>query len=419
MWRRSIAGGIAQQPPDRRAEHLRVLASPSARRERSCGAGCGRQRRARGSARRARARAARCRCAGGRAVAARVEHPREQLLGGLARARCRAARSLVAGEHQPRLQLEQRGDQHDELGRRLEVELAARLEVVEVGEHDLGERELEQVDLLAQDQRQQQVERPAEDVEVEVERRRAVTASPYAVARPARRPLRRRRGRPDAHRARARRRASPRRSPAPARRRRRGRLEPGLVGAQLARSARAPAPGSRSTAARDGRLEVAVARASANSASTAAGVAPRTAARISIRLRDARLVGRAADLAARVGDRALELPLDRAAARRARTRCPARCRRSSTSCVVGSCRSMIRAPTSGMRCSGTTRTSSPSPKRALKRRATSRISSRCSRWSSPTGHLVGAVGEHVGGLQHRVEEQPGRDQLALGRATCR
>ena len=29
------------------------------------------------------------------------------------------------------------------------------------------------------------------------------------------------------------------------------------------------------------------------------------------------------------------------------------------------------------------------------------------------GHLVGAVGEHVGGLQHRVEEQRGGDQLAL------
>ena len=30
------------------------------------------------------------------------------------------------------------------------------------------------------------------------------------------------------------------------------------------------------------------------------------------------------------------------------------------------------------------------------------------------GHLVGAVGEHVGRHQDRVEEQPGRDQLALG-----
>ena len=28
-------------------------------------------------------------------------------------------------------------------------------------------------------------------------------------------------------------------------------------------------------------------------------------------------------------------------------------------------------------------------------------------------HLVGAVGEHVGRLQHRVDEQPGGDELAL------
>ena len=59
--------------------------------------------------------------------------------------------SLLAGQHQPRLQLQQRGDQHDELGRGLQVELAARLEVVEVGEHDVGELQLEQVDLFAQD----------------------------------------------------------------------------------------------------------------------------------------------------------------------------------------------------------------------------------------------------------------------------
>ena len=31
----------------------------------------------------------------------------------------------------------------------------------------------------------------------------------------------------------------------------------------------------------------------------------------------------------------------------------------------------------------------------------------------PYGHLVGAVGEHVGGLQHRVEQQPRRGELAL------
>jgi len=29
------------------------------------------------------------------------------------------------------------------------------------------------------------------------------------------------------------------------------------------------------------------------------------------------------------------------------------------------------------------------------------------------GHLLGAVGEHVGGLQDGVQQQPGRDELAL------
>ncbi len=105
---------------------------------------------------------------GGRAVAARVEHPRKQLLGGCLGLDVELL-LLVAEQHQPRLQLQQRGDQHDELGGRLELELAARLEVVEVGEHDLGELQLEQVDLFAQHERQQQVERAREDVEIELE----------------------------------------------------------------------------------------------------------------------------------------------------------------------------------------------------------------------------------------------------------
>ena len=78
--------------------------------------------------------------------------------------------SSSGGQHQPRLQLEQRRDQHEELGGRLEVELAGALEVLDVGEHHLGEVDLEQVDLLLQHQRQEQVERPVEDLEVEVER---------------------------------------------------------------------------------------------------------------------------------------------------------------------------------------------------------------------------------------------------------
>ena len=50
--------------------------------------------------------------------------------------------------------------------------------------------------------------------------------------------------------------------------------------------------------------------------------------------------------------------------------------------AVGFWRSMIRAPTGGMLASGTT---SVSPQRWLNRMAMSRASSRCWRWSSPTG----------------------------------
>ena len=167
MWRTLIAGGISSSRP---------IASPS-----SCGS-CepsagwtivrrrlARQRRgAEAHAVLAREQLAaggpRRRGSGARRASARAA-PRRP-----ARARCRAAPRSSPLEHQPRLQLQQRRDQHDELGGGLEVELAALLEVVEVGEHDLGELQLEQVDLFAQHQRQQQVERPAEDVEVELER---------------------------------------------------------------------------------------------------------------------------------------------------------------------------------------------------------------------------------------------------------
>src|SRR5262249_58535536 len=59
------------------------------------------------------------------------------------------------------------------LGGGLELELAAAVEVVEVGEHDVGQLQLEQVYLLAQDERQQQVEGPGEDVQVQLEGRDA------------------------------------------------------------------------------------------------------------------------------------------------------------------------------------------------------------------------------------------------------
>ena len=74
-----------------------------------------------------------------RAIAAGVEHPREQLLGGLVGLDVEQLLVLLAGDHQTRLELQQRGDEHDEFGGGLQVELAASLQVVEVGEHDVGE----------------------------------------------------------------------------------------------------------------------------------------------------------------------------------------------------------------------------------------------------------------------------------------
>ena len=106
---------------------------------------------------------------GGAPVAPRLEHPGQQLLGGLARLEVEQLVLVVARQHEPRLELQQGGDEHEELGGHLEVELAAGLEVVEVADDDVGQLDLEQVDLLAQDERQQQVERPAEDLEVELE----------------------------------------------------------------------------------------------------------------------------------------------------------------------------------------------------------------------------------------------------------
>ena len=78
------------------------------------------------------------------------------------------AQAHAAGQHQPRLELQQRRDQHEELGRRLEIELALGLQVVDVGDHDLGQLDFEQVELLPQDQREEQVEGTREDVEVQL-----------------------------------------------------------------------------------------------------------------------------------------------------------------------------------------------------------------------------------------------------------
>ncbi len=102
------------------------------------------------------------------AVADGLEHPGQELLGRLAGLEVQQL-LLLAREHQARLELQQGGDEDEELRRDLEIELALRLEVVEVGQHDIRELDLEQIDLFPQDEGQQQVERPAEDVEVQLE----------------------------------------------------------------------------------------------------------------------------------------------------------------------------------------------------------------------------------------------------------
>ena len=78
--------------------------------------------------------------------------------------------------------------------------------------------------------------------------------------------------------------------------------------------------------------------------------------------------------------------------------------------LSGFCRSMIRAPTSGIRCSGTTSGVAEARVEAL-----AIVAHQLDVLALVVAdrHLVGAVGEHVGGLQHRVEEEPGGHQLAL------
>jgi hypothetical protein len=100
------------------------------------------------------------------AVAAVFEHPGQELVGGLLRAELVGA--LLARQQQARLELAECRDQDQELGDRLQIEVAGLAEMVDVGDDDLAERDLRQRDLLAQQHGEQQVEGSLEDVEVEV-----------------------------------------------------------------------------------------------------------------------------------------------------------------------------------------------------------------------------------------------------------
>jgi hypothetical protein len=71
---------------------------------------------------------------------------------------------VVPGQHPPGLEFHQRGGDQEEFGRHLEVELLHAGELGQVGVDDRRERDLVELDLLAHDQVQQQVERSLEDL---------------------------------------------------------------------------------------------------------------------------------------------------------------------------------------------------------------------------------------------------------------
>ena len=67
------------------------------------------------------------------------------------------------------LELEQRGDEDEELAARVQVELVALGQALDERHDDRGHVDLGRLDRLLQEQRQQQVERALEGVEVQLE----------------------------------------------------------------------------------------------------------------------------------------------------------------------------------------------------------------------------------------------------------
>ena len=106
--------------------------------------------------------------AGGLLGAPVLGEPARELLRGLLGVELGELGFLVR-EERPRLQLEQRRDEDEELAARLEVELLLLGEPLEERDDDAREVDVPQVELLLEDEREQQVERPLERVEVELE----------------------------------------------------------------------------------------------------------------------------------------------------------------------------------------------------------------------------------------------------------
>ena len=95
------------------------------------------------------------------------EPPRE-LLGRLLRFEL-GELGLLVREERAGLQLQQRRDQDQKLAACLQIELVALCQPLDEGDHDRGHVDVCRLQLLLQEQRQEQVERALERVEVQLE----------------------------------------------------------------------------------------------------------------------------------------------------------------------------------------------------------------------------------------------------------
>ena len=94
--------------------------------------------------------------------------PPGELLGGLLRLEV-GELGLLLGEEVPRLDLEQRGDEHEELAARVEIELVALGEMRDERDDDRGDVDVRRLELILEDERQEEVERALEGVEVQLQ----------------------------------------------------------------------------------------------------------------------------------------------------------------------------------------------------------------------------------------------------------
>ena len=95
------------------------------------------------------------------------EAPRE-LLGSLFRLEL-GELCLLVGEEMPRLELEERRDEDEELAAGVEIELAALGESLDECDDDPGHVDLGRLDRVLEQERQEEVERPLEGIEVQLE----------------------------------------------------------------------------------------------------------------------------------------------------------------------------------------------------------------------------------------------------------